>query len=42
MPDDEHLAEMKRLTEQFITNLPVDDEGQMVLIGGGYSNAHDP
>ena len=37
MPDDEQLAEVKRLTEQFIANLPADDEGQRVLIEGGGS-----
>ena len=42
MPDDEQLAEVKRFTEQLIENLPVDDEGQNVLIAGGEPHARDP
>ena len=37
MPDDDQLAEVRRLTEQFVANLRVDDEGQRVIIEGGGS-----
>ena len=37
MPDAEQLAEVKRLTEEYLAGLPVDDEGRKILIEGGGS-----